>query len=135
MAFTNGLIRLSAFTTFLFQPRPKRYVPFQYDCRWDQLRGCSGIQNNTNPVQKPLDCCCKGNQMFISSIIRQIMWKITCTQHESPRTLSCCQQPELQQLNNGELTQEPGQLSLELFAGPNTIDLARRYDVRSCRHM
>lgn len=20
------------------------------------------IQNNTNPVQKPLDCCCKGNQ-------------------------------------------------------------------------
>lgn len=36
---------------------------------------------------KPLDCCCKGNQMFmmfISSIIRQIMWKITCTNpHES----------------------------------------------------
>lgn len=129
MPFTNGLIRLSALTTFLFQPRPKdmcHLLPFQYDCRWDKLRGCSGIQNNTNPVQKPLDCCC--NQMFmmfISSIIRQIMWKITCTNpHESPRTLSCCQQPELQQLNNGELTQEPRQLSL-----------GRRYDVRSCRHM
>ena len=71
----NGLHKWSdspfSFYYFSISTTSKGYVPFQYDCRWDQLRGCSGIQNNTNPVQKPLDCCCKGNQMFISSLFLQ----------------------------------------------------------------